>query len=119
LSIGSSLATVDPGTFAHDRSRSSLGFGEDVFASAKRAFVNWRMFDLGWVRVVNTTAQIQCQQIIAVEVRALGLWSVNLSKILETGIRRRNSGFSIRRRISTSSRARRHSFCDVIQRRLK
>ena len=84
MSIGGALATVDPGTFAHDRSRSSLGFGDEVFASAKRAFVNWRMFDLGWVCVVNTAAQIECQQIIAVEVRALGLWSVNLSRILET-----------------------------------
>lgn len=46
--------------------------------------MNWRMFDLGWVRVVNTTAQIKCQQIIAVEVRTLGFWSVNLSRILET-----------------------------------
>ena len=42
------------------------------------------MFDLGWVRVVNTTAPIECRQIIAVEVRALGFWSVNLSQILET-----------------------------------
>jgi uncharacterized protein (UPF0548 family) len=84
LSIGGALANVDPGTFAHDRSRSSLGFGDEVFTSAKRAFANWRMFDLGWVRVVNTTAQIECQQIIAVEVRALGYWSVNLSRILET-----------------------------------
>jgi len=42
------------------------------------------MFDLGWVRVVNTAAPIECGQIIAVEVHALGLWSVNLSQILET-----------------------------------
>ena len=84
MSIGGALATAVPGTFAHDRSRSSLGFGDEVFASAKRAFVNWKMFDLGWVRVVNTAAQIECQQIIAVEVHSLGLWSVNLSTILET-----------------------------------
>jgi uncharacterized protein (UPF0548 family) len=42
------------------------------------------MFDLGWVRVVNRSAPIECGQIIAVEVRALGFWSVNLSQILET-----------------------------------
>jgi uncharacterized protein (UPF0548 family) len=42
------------------------------------------MFDLGWVRVVNAAAPIECGQIIAVEVHALGLWSVNLSQILET-----------------------------------
>jgi uncharacterized protein (UPF0548 family) len=84
LSIGGALATAVPGTFAHDQSRSSLGFGDEVFASAKRAFVNWKMFDLGWVRVVNVAAPIQCGQIIAVEVRALGFFSVNLSRILET-----------------------------------
>jgi uncharacterized protein (UPF0548 family) len=42
------------------------------------------MFDLGWVRVVNETAPIESRQIIAVEVRTLGLWSVNLSQIWET-----------------------------------
>ena len=42
------------------------------------------MFELGWVRVVNAAAPIECGQIIAVEVHALGLWSVNLSRILET-----------------------------------
>jgi uncharacterized protein (UPF0548 family) len=84
LSIGGAHATADPGTFAHDRSRSSLGFGDDVFAVAKRAFVNWRMFDLGWVRVVNAAAPIECGQIIAVEVRTFGFWTVNLSRILET-----------------------------------
>ena len=84
LSIGSGLATIASGTFAHDRSWSSLGFGDEVFTSAKRAFANWRMFDLGWVRVVNIAAQIERQQIIAVEVHTLGFWSVNLSRILET-----------------------------------
>ena len=42
------------------------------------------MFDLGWVRVVNAAAPIECGQIVAVEVHALGLWSANLSQILET-----------------------------------
>ncbi|MDR3754399.1 MAG: DUF1990 domain-containing protein [Terracidiphilus sp.] len=84
LTIADGLLDDDLGPFAHDRSRSSLGSGESVFSAAKRAFTNWQMFDLGWVRVVNTTAPIECRQIIAVEVHALGLWSVNLSEILET-----------------------------------
>ena len=42
------------------------------------------MFDLGWVRVVNAAAPIESGQIIAVEVRTLGFWTVNLSRILET-----------------------------------
>ncbi|MEI9970215.1 MAG: DUF1990 domain-containing protein [Terracidiphilus sp.] len=84
LSIGGALAAVDPGRFARDRSRSSLGFGDEIFGSAKRAFMNWRMFDLGWVRVVNAAAPIECGQIVAVQVRTLGFWTVNLSRILET-----------------------------------
>ena len=41
------------------------------------------MFDLGWVRVVNEAAPVQTKQIIAVEVRTLGFWSMNLSQIRE------------------------------------
>jgi uncharacterized protein (UPF0548 family) len=84
LSFEGEAVPLDPGPFSHDQSRSSLGFGEVVFAAAKRAFANWEMFDLGWVRVVNAAAPIECRQIIAVEVRTLGLWAVNLSQICET-----------------------------------
>ena len=41
------------------------------------------MFNLGWVRVANHEAPIAFGQIVAVEVRALGLWSLNLSRIAE------------------------------------
>ena len=84
LSIANGLLVDDLGSFAQDRSRSVLGSGKNIFNAAKRAFANWQMFDLGWVRVVNTAAPIEYRQIIAVEVHALGLRSVNLSKILET-----------------------------------
>jgi uncharacterized protein (UPF0548 family) len=46
------------------------------------------MFDLGWVRVANPGAEIAVGQAVAVEVRSVGLWSVNVSKIvavLDTG----------------------------------
>ncbi len=84
LSLNGLPVTQDIGPFARDRSKSSLGFGEAVFQAAKRAFATWQMFDLGWVRIVNLKAPIEFGQIIAVEVCALGLWSVNLSEIRET-----------------------------------
>lgn len=93
LSLEGEAVPLDPGPFSHDRSRSSLGFGEVVFAAAKRAFANWEMFDLGWVRVANAAAPIECRQIIAVEVRTLGLWTVNLSQILETVDKETEFGF--------------------------
>lgn len=84
LSVAEGLLVDDLGSFAHDRSWSCLGVGQTAFNAAKRAFANWQMFDLGWVRVVNTAALIECRQMIAVEVHALGLWTVNLNQILET-----------------------------------
>ena len=51
------------------------------------------MFDLGWVRVVNANAPIAVGQVVAVEVRSLRLWSVNLSQILETVNTERQFGF--------------------------
>jgi uncharacterized protein (UPF0548 family) len=42
------------------------------------------MFDLGWARVANPGAPIECGQIIAMEAHTLGLWTLNLSRIMET-----------------------------------
>jgi uncharacterized protein (UPF0548 family) len=84
LSIEDGLHPGHLGSYSHDRSKSSLGHGEAVFAAAKLAFAHWQMFDLGWTRMLNTSALIACGQVVAVEVHSLGLWSVNLSLILET-----------------------------------
>ena len=69
--------------FAHDFKRSSIGQGEKALAAARLAFQRWAMFDLGWVRVANPQAPIVEGQIVAVEARTLGLWSLNLSRITE------------------------------------
>lgn len=73
-----------PAGFAHDRKRLRLGEGERVFRAARRSFARWAQFDLGWVRVANPEAAIAVGEIVAVEVRSLGLWSLNLSRIVET-----------------------------------
>lgn len=71
-----------PSGFAYDLSRSRIGTGRDVFVAAVRAFKQWRQFDLGWVRVANPVAEIQIGEMVAVEVRAFALWSLNLSQII-------------------------------------
>jgi uncharacterized protein (UPF0548 family) len=68
--------------FAHNFSSSCIGHGDATFADAKQAFARWKMFDLGWVRVANPDAWMVSGQIVAVEVKSLGLWTVNLSRIL-------------------------------------
>jgi uncharacterized protein (UPF0548 family) len=72
-----------PFAFAHDQSRTQIGQGHSAFATAKKSFQKWAMFNLGWVRVANPEAPIAFGQIVAVEVHALGLWSLNLSRIAE------------------------------------
>lgn len=44
----------------------------------------WREFDLGWVRVANPEARVTVGELVAVEARTAGLWSLNLSRITET-----------------------------------
>ena len=73
-----------PFFFAHDFSKSRIGKGEAIFATARRAFEQWEMFNLAWARVANPSAPINERQIVAVEVLSLGVWSVNLSHIVVT-----------------------------------
>lgn len=42
----------------------------------------WRHFGLGWIRVANPETEIEPEEMIAVEAHTLGLWSVNISRIL-------------------------------------
>lgn len=72
-----------PSGFVRDRSETVLGSGAETFKRAKAALRAWRMFDLGWVRVANAGAAIAQGQIVGVEVHALGLWSLNLSRIVD------------------------------------
>jgi len=87
------LSRIAPPGFAHDRLRTRIGEGKQAFETAVRAFETWRHFDLGWVRVANPSARIQIGQIVAVEVHSLGLWSLNLSQIVEVVQRDNRFGF--------------------------
>lgn len=84
LSLTRGLDSQTPPGFAHDRTRSRLGHGNIDFLAAKRAFERWKMFELGWVQVANPGISIAAGEIVAVEARTLGLWTLNLSRILET-----------------------------------
>jgi len=79
--------------FDHDVSSSRLGSGDAVFAAAKAAFTRWVQFNLGWARVANPSASIAAAAVVAVEVHSLGLWSVNLSRIVDVIDRPHRFGF--------------------------
>jgi len=96
---GLSLANgLDPSArlpygFVHDHSRSNIGQGEPAFAAAKQAFRQWAMFNHGWTRVANPTAKIEIGQIIAMEAHTMALWTVNMSRIIETIDTAKSFGF--------------------------
>jgi uncharacterized protein (UPF0548 family) len=71
-----------PKGYVVDHTRSEIGGGLSDFETAKSALRQWQHFDLGWVRVVNPEVPIAPGEVVAVEVRALGFWSLNLSRIL-------------------------------------
>ncbi len=73
-----------PFGYAHDAIHIRIGKGEHAFAVARAAFTRWTEFDLGWVRVANPEVPIAPGSVVAVEVHACGLWSLNLSRIVET-----------------------------------
>ena len=85
LSLAGGMKTARlPFAFAHDFSRTCIGHGQPSFVAAAKAFERWAAFDLGWVHVANPSSPIAVRQIVAVEVQSLGMWSLNLSQILET-----------------------------------
>lgn len=85
LSLDTGLTrTRLPLGFAHDRSTSVIGCGPVAFESARRAFQQWAQFDLGWVRIANPLTTIARGRLVAIEAHTAGLWSVNISRIMET-----------------------------------
>src|SRR5271168_4250575 len=72
-----------PSGFVRDFKRSRLGSSIEAFEAAKRGFARWAEFDLGWARVANPQETIKIGGVVAVEVRSLGLWSLNLSRIVD------------------------------------
>jgi uncharacterized protein (UPF0548 family) len=72
-----------PFLLARDFHSRRIGRGEAAFQKACRAFEGWIMFDLGWVRVANASTRIAAGEVVVVEARTLGLWTLNVSRILE------------------------------------
>jgi uncharacterized protein (UPF0548 family) len=72
-----------PKGFVHDFSRSGLGKGLRAFDAAREAFRRWEQFDLGWVRVANSTPRIAPGELVAVEAHTVCFWSINLSRVVE------------------------------------
>jgi uncharacterized protein (UPF0548 family) len=75
-------ATTTPAGYIVDRTRIKLGEGEPVFQLAKAALQRWEQFHLAWVEAWSPDTPIQSGEVVAVMVRAIGLWWLNACRIV-------------------------------------
>jgi uncharacterized protein (UPF0548 family) len=90
--------TGAPPYYKIDHNRVRLGTGEEAFKIAVAAMRQWKMFDLGWVRIAWPGAPIQEGTTMAVVARTAGFWSLNATRIVytldESNIQMRRFGFA-------------------------
>lgn len=75
--------------------RIELGKGERVFEAGKAALRGWGMYDLPWIRLYPARPRVEEGTTYATLVRAYGLWSVNLARVLYMVDEPRRFGFAI------------------------
>jgi uncharacterized protein (UPF0548 family) len=79
--VGITRNSAAPG-YTVDHNRVQLGAGAQCFDAAVRAIREWKMFDLGWVRLFSNQTPIETGATVAVVVKHLGFWSMNACRIV-------------------------------------
>src|SRR5215472_16446489 len=79
--VGMTARSAPPG-YRVRRAACTLGCGAEVFGRARQAIGEWRMFDLGWLRVVPHDLPVAVGSTVSVLVRHFGFWSLNFSRIV-------------------------------------
>ncbi len=82
--IGATLESTLPNAYNIDRNRILLGKGEAVFHKAALAVRDWKMFDLGWVRVYPASPAIREGENVAIVARWCGMYFLNACRIVDT-----------------------------------
>jgi uncharacterized protein (UPF0548 family) len=73
-----------PAGYAVDHNRVRLGEGRQTFDRAVAALQAWKMFDLGWARVVPADAPVEVGTTVAVLAKHYGFHSLNPCRISYT-----------------------------------
>lgn len=68
--------------YAVDHNRVRLGDGEEAFVRASAALYAWKMFDLGWARLLPRGAPAGVGTTVAVLARHIGFRSLNFSRVV-------------------------------------
>jgi uncharacterized protein (UPF0548 family) len=73
-----------PAGYAIDQNRARLGIGRDTFERAVAALYAWKMFDVGWARLVPAGAPVEVGTTVAVLATHYGFHSLNPCRISYT-----------------------------------
>lgn len=79
--VGATL-TTPPAGYRVDHNRIQLGSGEQTYSRGVDALKRWKQFDLGWVRIATPEVALEKDAVVAVEIRACGLWSLNAARVV-------------------------------------
>jgi uncharacterized protein (UPF0548 family) len=77
-------STKPPAGFVVDYTRSKLGEGTEVFDAAKTALQSWRQYRFSWLEAWPEDTPLETGREIATVARSLGLWWVNICRIVYT-----------------------------------
>lgn len=83
-----------PAAYTIDHNRRQLGSGAQVFARAVAALREWKQFDLGWTRIVPPQLPIKEGQVVAMQARTFGVWSLNFCRLVYVIDEERKFGFA-------------------------
>lgn len=81
---GATRQAQAPEGFDRDHNRILLGTGEAAFSAACEALKRWDMFRLGWVQVAEPNRPVERGRVVAVMIRAYGMWWTNAARIVYT-----------------------------------
>ncbi len=71
-----------PAGFVVAHTRIRLGEGEKTFQIARSGLQRWEQFNLGWLEAYSSEMRIHAGEVMAVVVRAIGLWWLNACRIV-------------------------------------
>jgi uncharacterized protein (UPF0548 family) len=83
-----------PAGYTDDGYRVQLGAGAVVFERAREALRDWRMLRLGWVEPCWPHAPIKEGVLVGTLARLLGVWAVNVCRIVEVVDENARFGFA-------------------------
>lgn len=80
--LRATLESPLPSGYAIDHNRVCLGRGEMVFERARRALMEWKMFDLGWVELIHPSSPVAPSQTVLILAHTWNLYSLSASRVL-------------------------------------